>query len=111
MFSLVRNVGSGVGISIVTTVLARMVTVNHEELASRLTADAAAGACQMPGLLSGNLNVAAMVDGLVSKQAAMIAYMDNFLLMLFFTLAAVPIVFFLSRPARAPAAPAASAEH
>ena len=43
MFSLVRNVGSGVGISIVTTVLARMITVNHEELASRLTAAAPAG--------------------------------------------------------------------
>ncbi len=35
MFSLVRNVGSGVGISLVTTVLARMNSVNHEDLASR----------------------------------------------------------------------------
>src|SRR5690606_33190255 len=79
LFSLVRNVGSGVGISIVTTVLARMVTVNHEELASRLTSDAPQVAARVPGLLVGNPTVAAQIDGLVSQQAAMIAYVDNFL--------------------------------
>ena len=98
IFSLVRNVGSGVGISIVTTVLARMITVNHEELASRLTFDAPQVARQAPGLLTGNLGYMARIDGLVSQQSAMIAYIDNFYLMLIFTLAALPIVFFLRAP-------------
>jgi DHA2 family multidrug resistance protein len=98
MFSLVRNVGSGVGISIVTTVLARMITVNHEELASRLTASAPQVREQFPQLLSGSPAVAAQADRLVSQQAAMLSYVDNFLLMLVFTLAALPIVLLLRRP-------------
>ncbi|HPD92186.1 MAG: DHA2 family efflux MFS transporter permease subunit [Rhodobacter sp.] len=97
-FSLVRNVGSGVGISIVTTVLARMVSVNHEELAARLTIDSPQVHLQAPGLLSGNPAYVRILDGLVSQQAAMLAYLDNFFLMLLLTLAAVPIVFFLRSP-------------
>lgn len=98
LFSLVRNVGSGVGISIVTTVLARMTIVNHEELASRLTVDAPQVARQVPGLLSGTPMVMAQIEGLVSQQAAMLAYVDNFLLMMFFTFAALPILFLLRSP-------------
>lgn len=98
IFSLVRNVGSGVGISLVTATLARMVSVNHEELASRLTAAAPQVRIQMPGLLTGSPAVAARVDALVSQQAAMIAYVDNFLLMLVFTLATLPIVLMLRKP-------------
>ncbi|MDN5786464.1 DHA2 family efflux MFS transporter permease subunit [Pseudorhodobacter sp.] len=111
LFSLVRNVGSGVGISIVTTVLARMISVNHEELASRLTADAPQVAHLVPGLLSANPVMVARIDGLVSQQAAMIAYVDNFLLMLFFTIAAFPIVFFLRAPKRAAPASVPPPEH
>jgi DHA2 family multidrug resistance protein len=95
MFSLVRNVGSGVGISIVTTQLARMMAVNHEEIASRITADAPQVRGLLGPLLHGNVTYAAAVDGLVSQQAAMIAYIDNFFLMLLTTAAALPIVFLL----------------
>jgi len=109
MFSLVRNVGSGIGISLVTAVLARMMTVNHEELAGRLTAAAPQVRIQMPSLLSGSPEVIARVDGLVSQQAAMIAYVNDFVLILLLTVAALPIVFFLRRPGSAttqvPAAP------
>ena len=106
MFALVRNVGSGLGISIVTSVLARMIATNHEELASRLGADSQAVHQLVPGLLQGNLTVAAQVDGLVTQQAAMIAYVDNFLLMLIFTACALPIVFLLRVNTGKAAAPA-----
>jgi DHA2 family multidrug resistance protein len=106
MFSLVRNVGSGVGISIVTTVLSQMVTVNHAELASRLTADSPQVLTQMPSLLSGSPEALAQIDGLVSQQSAMLGYLDNFLLMMVLTLAAMPIVFFLRNPSRKGGAPA-----
>ena len=98
MFSLVRNVGSGVGISLVTAVLARMISVNHEEIAGRLTATAPQVRIQSPGLLSGSAGTAARVEGLVSQQAAMLAYVDDFLLILLLTAAALPIVLFLRRP-------------
>ncbi|MWD26215.1 DHA2 family efflux MFS transporter permease subunit [Aquicoccus sp. SCR17] len=98
MFSLVRNVGSGVGISLVTVVLARMSTVNHEEMASTLTAQSAAVRDSLPQLLQGSPLYAAIADGLVSRQAAMMAYVDNFLLMLFLTLTVIPVVLLLRRP-------------
>ncbi|GGE41339.1 EmrB/QacA family drug resistance transporter [Primorskyibacter flagellatus] len=98
MFSLVRNMGSGAGISIVTVVLARMSTVNHEELAATLTAQSGAVRDTVPGLLQGTPLYAAVADALVSQQAAMLAYIDNFFLMLILTLATVPIVLFLRKP-------------
>jgi MFS transporter, DHA2 family, multidrug resistance protein len=98
MFSLVRNVGSGVGISMVTVVLTRMSAVNHEELASRLTAQSPVVRELMPSLLQGSPLTTRIVDGLVSQQAAMIGYVDNFFLMMILTLAVVPIVLLLRRP-------------
>lgn len=98
MFSLVRNVGSGVGISMVTVVLARMSVVNHEEIASTLTAQSGAVREMLPQLLNGSQLYASVADMLVSQQAAMLAYLDNFLLMLVLTVAVVPIVFLLRRP-------------
>lgn len=97
-FSLVRNVGSGVGISVVTAVLSRMTVINHEELASRLTAQSGAVREAMPGLLQGIPRQAAVADQLVSREASMLAYVDNFYLMLLFTLAAIPIALMLRRP-------------
>ena len=97
MFSLVRNVGSGVGISLVTAVLAHMIQVNTSELASRVTMDAQP-VRDLPGMLSGVPTVIAQVSGLVQQQAAMIAYLDDFWLMVLVTLASAPIVLMLRRP-------------
>jgi DHA2 family multidrug resistance protein len=105
LFSLVRNVGSGIGISIVSTVLARMIGVNHAELASRVTADNPAIREVAPALLHHSPLYGAMISGLVSRQSAMIAYIDNFLLMIFFTLTALPIVFLLRQPKHHEAGP------
>lgn len=98
VFALVRNMGSGIGISVVMTVLTRMTSVNHEELASRLVADSQAVANGLPGLLQHNPQMAAIVDGLVTQQAAMISYIDNFLLMGILTLCAFPVLLLLRNP-------------
>jgi DHA2 family multidrug resistance protein len=100
-FSLIRNVGQGVGISLVTAVLTQMIAVNTAELASRVTLDSQP-VRDLPGVLSGVPSVIAQLSGLVQQQAAMIAYLDDFALM---TLASVPIVFFLRRPKGAAAKP------
>mgnify|MGYP001147450926 CR=1 FL=1 len=97
MFSLVRNVGQGVGISLVTAVLAHMIQVNTSELASRVTMDAPQ-IRDIPGMLSGVPTVIAQISGLVQQQAAMIAYLDDFWLMVLVTLASAPIVLMLRRP-------------
>lgn len=111
MFSLVRNVGSGVGISLVTVVLSRMSSVNHEELGSSLTAGAPQVRMQLAALLSGNPLIMQVADGLVSQQAAMVAYLDNFLLMMMLTLAVFPIVLLLRKPDHSAPAGAKEAVH
>lgn len=95
LFTLARNVGQAIGVSIVTVVLADMSQINHAELGTHLTATSATVARQMPALLAGNQQMLAIVDQLVTQQAAMIAYLDDFKLMMFVTLAAIPIIFLL----------------
>jgi len=109
IFSLVRNMGSGVGISMVTAVLSSMLQVNHEELGSRLTATSGAVRNLIPSLISGVPEVVAQVNGLVSQQAAMLSYLDDFQLMVWVSLATVPIVLLL-RGSKPKAGPPKSAE-
>ena len=100
MFSLVRNVGSGVGISLVIAVLARMTQINTAELAARVTVDAQP-VRDFGGIIEGVPRVIAQISGLVQQQAAMIAYLDDFWLMVLVTLASAPIVLLLRKPAAA----------
>jgi DHA2 family multidrug resistance protein len=106
LFSLVRNIGSSIGISIVTVQLAHNLAVNRTELVSGLTAsnqnlDAVAHIGSDQLMLS-------MLDNEVTKQSLMIGYIDDFKLMMLITLAVIPLVFFLRKPAR-PAGPMAQA--
>ena len=100
VFSLIRNIGSSVGISAVTTLLVRNTQTMHASLAEHITAygDAlhapAAAALAMPGGL-------AALNRSVSAQAAMIAYNDDFKLMMVLTICAVPLVALLRRAAAA----------
>jgi MFS transporter, DHA2 family, multidrug resistance protein len=105
MFSLVRNVGSGVGISIVTSVLANMQVVNHAELAERVTLDA--GPIRDFATSHGGFNgsVINTLNGLITQQSAMISFLDDFWLMMLVSLVSIPIVFVLRRPPRQQAKP------
>jgi len=105
MFSLVRNMGQGVGISLVTAVLSTMLQVNHSELAERLTATSQNVINQVPTLLTGNGTVVSQINGLVSQQAAMLSYLDDFWLMMLLSISAIPLILLL-RGAKKPAATA-----
>ncbi len=97
MFSLIRNVGQGVGISIVTTILAQMQVVNYGELAQRVTLDA--GPIRDFAAANGGFaNVVGTLHGMITQQAAMLAFLDDFHLMMILTFASLPIVFLLRRP-------------
>jgi DHA2 family multidrug resistance protein len=104
MFSLVRNMGQGVGISLVTAVLSTMMQVNHSELAERLTATSQSVVNQIPTLLTGAPQVVAIVNGLVSQQAAILGYLDDFWLMMLLSLSAIPLILLLRGPKKVAAA-------
>jgi MFS transporter, DHA2 family, multidrug resistance protein len=73
----------------------------HAALAAHITPHVMAG--HLAGPLSG-MKAAAALNGEVTAQAAMIAYLDNFHLMMILTIAAAFTLFFVRKPqgAKAP---------
>ncbi len=102
LISLVRNIGSAVGISVVTFLLTRNSSELHAELGAsinpfRASIQMLAGTPLNPSTDLGRQ----IVDGLVNREAAIIAYADDFRLMMFIALAATPLLLFMKRPPKA----------
>jgi DHA2 family multidrug resistance protein len=109
LFSLVRNIGSSIGISIVTVLLTRNIQVNHAELAAGMTPYNQTLATALPSAVVGDPTALSQLDALISQQAAMIAYIDDFKLMMIVTLLAMPLALLLKKPKQAVAAGAPAA--
>jgi DHA2 family multidrug resistance protein len=107
IFSLMRNIGSSVGISIVMTLLARGTQINHAEIAARVT-PFGANMATMPQLSSAaNL---AMLNGEVTRQASAIAFLNDFWLMMIMTVVSIPLLLLL-KPMKGSAPAAVVADH
>ena len=102
IYSLVRNVGSSIGISLVQTVLERNTIAVHASMVEKITHGNPAW--NNPAVASAfdlsNPSSAAALDSLVNQQSQMIAYVNDFRLMLYLTLAVIPLLLFLRPPAR-----------
>ena len=103
VFNLVRNVAGSIGISFAESFLVQKMQISHADLATHVTpySDAFRGSSgslinlqSIPGL--------AMINGEVTRQAAMVAYVDVFKLMLLMTLACLPFIFLLRKGASIP---------
>jgi DHA2 family multidrug resistance protein len=108
IYSLIRNIGSSIGISLVQTMLVRNTVRAHASLAERITSTNPAWhnpAVARAYDLSHPGGVAAL-DAAVTQQATMIGYIDDFVLMLMLTLAVMPLIL-LIQPPRAAGRPAA----
>lgn len=99
LYNLSRNVGSSVGISVVSYLLVRYNQVNHATIASHVTATNRAinnGIvlhAWSPWTASGR----AALDQVIQNQASIISYINDFKLMMILSLAAVPLVLLLRR--------------
>ncbi|MDZ3832473.1 MAG: MDR family MFS transporter [Sphingopyxis sp.] len=102
LLNLFRSIGASVGISIVTTQLASNIQTSHADLVTHVTNSSTslvdASTADRFGT-AGDVAMA-MVDAEINRQAAMIAYINDFWAMMWVTLAAVPLVLLL-RPPRA----------
>ena len=100
LFSLVRNIGSSIGISLVQTLLVRNTVIAHASLTERITQSSAAW--NNPVIAHAydvtSPGGAAFLDSSVTQQAAMIAYIDDFWLMLFLTVAVIPLLLLIRPP-------------
>jgi DHA2 family multidrug resistance protein len=109
LFNLMRNIGASAGISAVTALLTENTQIMHAEIAAHVTPYNPAfqtGAAQHVW----NLHTAhglAMINAEVTRQAAMIAYLEDFKAIMLMTLVLVPLVFLISptRPQRGGSAP------
>jgi DHA2 family multidrug resistance protein len=105
LMNLMRNVGASMGISLVTTMLARNIQVSHADLAQHVTpynmpgVDPGATAERLGSVGEGLMRV---IDGMVNREAAMIAYLDDFQMMAIVVLCFVPMAFLLKMPNMAP---------
>ncbi len=98
LFSLVRNIGSSIGISIVSVMLTRNIQTNHVELGAAINPYNPVLQQVSPSAVAGNLTSLSQLDGLVNVQAAMISYIDDFKLMMIVTLCAIPLALILRKP-------------
>ena len=96
IYSLLRNIGSSIGISIVQTLMTRGTQVAHSDLAANVNLF---NPLMRPMLESGSAYDLAAMNVSITQQAAMIAYLNDFKLMFVATLLVVPLLL-LIRPAR-----------
>ena len=101
LMALLRSIGSAIGVSVVTFMLTRQTQVEHSELAQFVTPFARP--LQVGGAVSRmlnphSLNGAAMLDSIIGTQSQIIAYVDDYKLMLFATVPAVLCLFFMRAP-------------
>jgi DHA2 family multidrug resistance protein len=100
LLNLMRSIGQSAGISMVTVLLARNLQTSHADLAANVTEKSVPGlnlgALDQFGVLSDT--VFQTIDGMINKQAAMVAYIDDFYLMAWISILVLPLVFLLKKP-------------
>jgi len=103
--TLMRNLGSSVGISVVNSLLTRNTQVNHAAIAQHVTAvnrgfeDPMITRFWNPATAAGR----AALDTVITRQAQIIAYVDDYKLLLIATLAVIPLLLVFRKPSGADA--------
>jgi DHA2 family multidrug resistance protein len=105
LFSLARNIGSSVGISAVNALLVANTQVNHADISRHVTAvnrtlnEPTIAQYWNPVTAAGR----AALDAVVTRQAEIIAYIDNYKLLMIATLIAIPLLIVFKKPSARPA--------
>jgi DHA2 family multidrug resistance protein len=94
IYSLSRNIGSSVGISVVNSLLTQNTQVNHADIVQHVTAvnrifaDPGIAQFMNPFTAAGR----AALDAMISQQAQIIAYIDDYKLLMIATIAVLPLL-------------------
>jgi DHA2 family multidrug resistance protein len=102
LYSLSRNIGSSVGISVVNTLLTRNTQVLHADISRYVTsANPILARPEISRFLSPfNDATRAALDAAVTEQARIIAYIDDYRLLMIAMLAVLPLLIVFAKPAR-----------
>ncbi len=99
-FSLSRNIGSSVGISVVNSLLVQNTQANHAAIAPSVTSVNRAFENPIIAHAWNPLTAAgrAALDAVVTRQAQIIAYIDDYKLLMIATLCAIPLLMVFRKP-------------
>jgi DHA2 family multidrug resistance protein len=94
MFSLMRNIGSSIGISVMVAWAARNTQTNHAVLGEQLTPfrQPVQNLIEGQGAGMSSDQALAMLNGELTRQSAAIGYLNDFQAMAWMTLAAIPLI-------------------
>jgi MFS transporter, DHA2 family, multidrug resistance protein len=112
LFSLGRNIGAAIGVSVTTSLLAHNAQALHETIGASV--NPFNRALQTLGSAKEWLDPAShhgamMLDRIVNHQAQIIAYVNDYVLMIFTTLPSLLLLLLMHRPRHVPAAEAVQA--
>jgi MFS transporter, DHA2 family, multidrug resistance protein len=99
LYSLSRNIGSSVGISVVNSLLTQNTQVNHADIVQHVTAvnrifaDPGIARFWNPFTAAGR----AALDAVITQQAQIIAYIDDYKLLMIATLLVLPLLIVFQR--------------
>jgi DHA2 family multidrug resistance protein len=101
IYSLSRNVGSSVGISVVNSLLTQNTQINHSTISSYVKPTNPGLAVPDVARLWDPLTAAgrAALDAVITGQAQIIAYIDDYKLLMIATLGVMPLLMVFSKPA------------
>lgn len=102
LFSLMRNIGSSIGVSVVITNLAQRTQINHAAFAQNINPyNFALNQAAQTGAIDLNSSLGlTLLNVELTRQAATLAYLQDYRLMMFVTLFALPLVLLLHKPAK-----------
>src|SRR3546814_5898269 len=112
MFTLIRNIGSSIGISVLQAMTIRNAATVHSRLVETVRPDNPNVAKAMPGLDFSSLESLLKVNGEITRQASMVSYIDAFYALFVVIILISPLIL-LMRPPRKQAGeqPVRSEEH
>ena len=99
VFSLFRNIGAAIGVSITASVLARNTQALHAIIGAAVTPFNRALAAY-PVLDPSHPHGAAILAHIIDRQAEIVAYIDDYRMLIFTTLPAILLLFVMHRPRR-----------
>jgi DHA2 family multidrug resistance protein len=103
LYNLSRNIGSSVGISIVSALIVENMQTNHESIAAYVTPfNHAFNAPAAQGMSPYTAVGRASLNEVINLQSTIIAYMDDFKLLMLMSLAVIPLAVLLRKPKVAP---------
>ena len=116
LFSLARNMGGALGIAVLQFLLVRNGQILHSEFAAHMTpfhrwldqAPLIGPLLRAPQTMSQG---AMLLDGIINKQAAIIAFADDFRLMAIASVPVLLLTFIVRKPKAIAAPPAGEAAH